>query len=324
MTPTPRITMAILDDWEGVADRWVDWSAAVPDVAVTIHRDHLVDHDDIVARLSDCDIVMLMRERTPFPAAVIERLPRLRLLITTGMRNRSVDVAALQARDVTFCGTGGIATSTSELTWALILALSRGIPAAALSMSQGDWQPTPGIDLHGATLGLVGLGRLGAQVGTVARAFGMSVIAWSPRLTEERAGERGAELVSKSELFGRSDVVSVHMVLAPSTRGLIGAEELRAMKPTAFLVNTSRGPLVDESALLTALHEGWIAGAGIDVYDREPLPPDHPLREAPRTLLTPHLGYVTEGTMRLFYAQAAEDVRAFVDGAPIRLVQPKP
>jgi phosphoglycerate dehydrogenase-like enzyme len=235
-----------------------------------------------------------------------------------------VDVAAVQARNVTFCGTGGIATATSELTWALILALSRGIPTAAQSMSQGDWQPTPGTDLHGATLGLMGLGRLGAQVGTVARAFGMSVIAWSPRLTEERASEHGAELVPKSQLFRRSDVVSVHMVLAPSTRGLIGAEELRAMKPTAFLVNTSRGPLVDESALLTALHEGWIAGAGIDVYDREPLPPDHPLRDAPRTLLTPHLGYVTDGTMQRFYSQAAEDVRAFLDGAPIRLVERKP
>ena len=321
MRTNPVVRMGILDDWEGCAERWVDWAAVLPDVELTIHRDHLEERDALVERLSSYDIVMLMRERTPISAEVLDALPRLRLLVTTGMRNRSLDIPAVHARGITLCGTRGLQWAAPELTWALILALSRNITGADRSMRAGNWEPTPGMDLHGSTLGLVGLGRLGAQVATVARAFGMSLIAWSPNLTEERAAEHGARLVTKQRLFAEADVVSVHMALAASTRGLIGADELRAMKSTAYLVNTSRGPLVDEQALLTALHEGWIGGAGLDVYDHEPLPADHPLRHAPRTVLTPHLGYVTAGTFRSFYSEAAEDVRAFLDGAPIRLIE---
>ncbi len=318
---TAALRLAVLDDWEGVAADFVDWKAELPAVAVTIFTDHVTDPRDLVTRLKPFDAVLLMRERTPIARDVLTALPGLRLVVTTGMRNRALDIGAATELGMLVCGTRGLQWAAPELTWALILALARRVPQADASMRAGRWEPTVGMDLHGATLGLVGLGRLGGQVATVARAFQMDLIAWSPHLTPAAAAAHGARLVSKPELFGRSDVVSVHMVLAASTRGLVGAAEIDAMRPSAFLVNTSRGPLVDQDALLRALTEGRIAGAGLDVYDDEPLPPDHPLRSAPRTVLTPHLGYVTAGTFAAFYREAARDVQAYLDGNPIRVIR---
>jgi phosphoglycerate dehydrogenase-like enzyme len=312
--------MAVLDDWEHAAATAADWSA-LPDVDVTIFTDHLADRAALVDRLRPFDIVLLMRERTPVSAELLAGLPGLRLLVTTGMRNRAVDIAAARARGVLVCGTDGLQWAAPELTWALIMALCRQVPKADASMRAGRWEPTVGLDLHGSTLGLLGLGRLGGQVAAVARAFAMDLVAWSPHLTEERAAAHGARLVGRRELFAVSDIVSVHMILADSTRGLVGAAELAAMKPTAYLVNTSRGPIVDQAALVRALREGRIAGAGLDVYDEEPLPADHPLRTVQRTVLTPHLGYVTRATFTSFYGQAVEDVRAYVDGSPIRVLE---
>jgi phosphoglycerate dehydrogenase-like enzyme len=314
------VRMAVLDDWEGVATTTADWGA-LPEVEVTVFTDHVSDVEALADRLRPFEIVLLMRERTLVAAELLAALPALRLVVTTGMRNRALDIAAARDRGVLVCGTRGLQWAAPELTWALILALARQVPAADASMHGGHWTPTVGMDLHGSTLGLLGLGRLGGQVASVARAFGMDLVAWSPHLTDDRAAAHGARLVGRRELFAASDIVSVHLILADSTRGLVGAAELAAMKPTAYLVNTSRGPIVDQDALLKALHAGQIAGAGLDVYDEEPLPPDHPLRAAPRTILTPHLGYVTRATFGAFYPEAVEDVRAYLDGAPIRLLE---
>jgi phosphoglycerate dehydrogenase-like enzyme len=316
------LRLAVLDDWEGAAGDFVDWRAELPEAEVTVFTDHVGDEGELAGRLAPFDAVMLMRERTPVTAALLRSLPKLRLIVTTGMRNRALDLDAAARLGVLVCGTQGLQWAAPELTWALILSLARDIPRADASMRAGRWEPTVGMDLHGATLGMVGLGRLGGQVGSVALAFGMRLIAWSPHLTAERAAAHGAELVGKRELFERSDVVSVHMILADSTRGLVGAAEIAAMKRSAVLVNTSRGPLVDQDALLSALVDGRIAGAGLDVYDQEPLPAAHPLRSAPRAILTPHLGYVTAGTFASFYREAARDVRAYLDGSPVRVISP--
>lgn len=318
----PRLRLAVLDDWEGAARDFVDWPAELPPVAVTIFTDHLASPRDLIERLMPFGAVMLMRERTPMPADVLAALPNLRLIVTTGMRNRVLDAAAASQHGVLVCGTQGLQSPTPELTWSLILALARRIPQADASMRAGSWEPTVGMDLHGAVLGLVGLGRLGGRVAAVARAFQMELLAWSPHLTPDRAAGHGARLAGKRELFAQSDVVSVHMVLTGSTRGLIGAAEIDAMKPTAFLINTSRGALVDQDALLRALAGGRIAGAGLDVYDEEPLPAGHPLRSAPRTVLTPHIGYVTAATFATFYREAAQDVRAYLEGTPVRVIEP--
>jgi phosphoglycerate dehydrogenase-like enzyme len=304
------VRIAVLDDYQAVAPPYFEGLDAV------VFHDHVDDDDALVARLEPFDAVVAMRERTPFTAARLERLPRLRLLVTTGMGNASFDMDAAAARGITVCGTGGIGGSTAELTWGLILALARDIPRADAAVRAGAWQTTVGVDLAGATLGVVGHGRLGSRVAAIGRAFGMDVIAWSQNLREAE----GAEVVSKQELFERADVVTVHLKLSARTTGLIGAQELAWMKPTAYLVNTSRGPIVDEAALLDALRSGAIAGAGLDVFDAEPLPRDHPLRGAPRTVLTPHLGYVTKATYDVFYREAAEDVRAFAAGSPIRVL----
>jgi phosphoglycerate dehydrogenase-like enzyme len=316
------LRLAVLDDWESAASDFVDWRTAIPEADVTLFTDHLSGIDELVERLAPFDAVMLMRERTPIQAPLIKALPKLRLIVTTGMRNRSLDIAAAAEAGVVVCGTRGLQWAAPELAWSLILALARNIPAADASMHAGRWAPTVGMDLHGSVLGVVGLGRLGEQVATVGRAFGMKLVAWSPHLTAERAAACGAEQVGKHELFATADVVSVHMILADSTRGLIGAAEIGAMKTTALFVNTSRGPLVDTDALLSALIEGRIAGAGLDVYDEEPLSVDHRLRSAPRTILTPHLGYVTAGTFASFYSEATEDVRAFLAGRPVRVINP--
>ena len=317
-----QLRLAVLDDWEGAARDFVDWPGELPAVEVTIFTDHLARPRDLVERLAPFGAVMLMRERTPMPADVLAALPNLRLIVTTGMRNRALDVAAAAQHGVLVCGTQGLQSPTPELTWSLILALARRIPQADASMRAGRWEPTVGMDLQGAVLGLVGLGRLGGQVAAVARAFQMELLAWSPRLTQDRAAAHGARLVGKRELFAQSDIVSVHMVLAASTQGLVGVAEIDAMKPTAFLVNTSRGALVDQDVLLRALADGRIAGAGLDVYDEEPLPARHPLRSSPRTVLTPHIGYVTAGTFATFYREAAQDVRAYLDGNPVRVIEP--
>ena len=314
------VRIAVLDDWEGVAADLVDWRAALPEAAVSIFTDHLSDPDELTLRLRPFDIVMLMRERTAMPANVLRALSRLRLIVTTGMRNHALDIDAAREHGVLVCGTQGLQWAAPELTWALILALARQIPRADTSMHSGRWEPTVGTDLHGSTLGLVGLGRLGGQVATVGRAFGMELVAWSPHLTEERAATHGARLVAKQELFSSADVVSVHMILVDATRGLVGAAEIDAMKPTAFLVNTSRGPLVNQQALIRALTEGRIAGAGLDVYDEEPLPAGHELRSTPRLVMTPHLGYVTRDTFTAFYRDAVQDIRAYLDGDPIRVI----
>jgi phosphoglycerate dehydrogenase-like enzyme len=316
-----KTRVAILDDYQGCALRMADW-ASLPDTEVVVFRDHLAEAAAVAARLADFDVVMAMRERTPFPAPLLERLPRLKLLITSGMRNASIDVGAAVARGVTVCGTQGLPYPTAELSWALILALFRSVPVEDRATREGSWQVTVGYGLNGKTLGVLGLGGLGSRVAKVGRAFEMNVIAWSPNLTAERAAEVGATLVPKDELLARADVVSIHLVLGDRSRGLIGARELGLMKPTAFLVNTSRGPIVDEAALVAALRAGRIAGAGLDVYDEEPLPLNHPLRSLPNTVITPHLGYVTDETYRIFFGHAVENVAAFLKGSPVRVLRP--
>ena len=281
---------------------------------------HIDDPDELVEALAEAEIVVAMRERTALPAAILDRLPKLKLLITAGMANVAIDVAAAKRNGVVVCGTGMKGGATAELSWGLILALLRRIPTEDANMRAGGWQTTIGGDLEGTTLGLVGLGRLGRAMVPVARAFGMEVLAWSRNLDPDAAREAGAEPVAKRPLFERSDIVSVHYKLSERSRGLVGAAELGAMKPSAYLVNTSRGPIVDTDALVAALAAGTIAGAGIDVFDTEPLPIDHPLRGAPNTVLTPHLGYVTEDTYEIFYGDAVEDVLAYLAGAPVRLV----
>jgi phosphoglycerate dehydrogenase-like enzyme len=313
----------VLDDYQGVAMDMADWGPVLGKVEVDVFREHLEDEDALVERLAGYEIVVLMRERTPFRRALLQRLPGLRLLVTTGMRNASVDTAAAAECGVLVCGTGGLSTGTVELTWALILDLARGVTAENAGLrAGGPWQRGVGMDLAGAHLGVLGLGRLGAQVARVGLAFGMEVAAWSANLTEQRAAEVGVRLAgSKAELLSGSDLVSVHLVLSERTRGILGAEELALMRPSAYLVNTSRGPLVDESALVEALRAGRIAGAGLDVFEVEPLPADHPFRSLPNVLATPHLGYVTQGGYRIFFRDIVEDIAGYLSGAPVRVLE---
>jgi phosphoglycerate dehydrogenase-like enzyme len=308
--------VAVLDDYQGVALGCADWS----ELEVEVFPDHLAGDDELVERLEPFDAVVAMRERTPFTRARLARLPNLRLLVTTGMRNASIDLDAAREHGVTVCGTGSLGPPTAELAWALILALTRHVPAEDRAMREGGWQHTIGPELAGHRLGIVGLGRLGARMAAIARAFEMEPVAWSQNLTPERAAEAGAALVSKEELFETADVVTIHLVLSDRTRGLVGAPELALMRPSAYLVNTSRGPIVDEAALLDALHGGRIAGAALDVYDVEALPAGHPLRRAPNTVLTPHIGYVTTGTYEVFYRDAVEDVMRWLAGDPVRVL----
>ena len=314
--------IAVLDDYQSVADQIADWSTLPEPAEVVTFHDHVDDHDELVARLASFDVIVAMRERTPFPRSLLERLPGLKLLVTTGQRNASIDVAAAAERGIPVCGTGYFSSGTAEMTWALILAVARHIPQETASVRAGGWQQTVGTDLAGATLGVVGLGRLGSRVARIAQAFEMDVVAWSQNLTDERAAEVGVRRVEKDELFRTADVVSIHLVLSTRSRGLVGRDELALMKPTATLVNTSRGPIVDEAALVEVLREGRIAGAGIDVYDSEPLPADHPFRELRRAVCTPHLGYVTKGTYEVFYRDAVEDVAAWIAGNPVRVIEP--
>ncbi|MFI9384330.1 D-2-hydroxyacid dehydrogenase family protein [Kutzneria sp. NPDC052558] len=307
---------AVLDDYQDAARSLADWS----EVELTVFREHMASEDEVAAALADFDVVVIMRERTPFPASLIERLPKLRLLITSGMRNASIDLAAASRAGVTVCGTASRSEPPVELTWALILGLCRHlVPENVAFRSGGPWQSTIGTDLAGATLGLIGLGKIGTRVATIARAFGMNVQAWSQNLTSERCDAVGAALApSLPELMAASDVVSVHLALSERTRGLVDAAALAAMKPSSLLVNTSRAAIVDTDALVAALTAGRIAGAGLDVFDLEPLPADHPLRTLPTVLATPHLGYVTYGNYSRYFVEAVEDIHAFAAGAPIR------
>lgn len=312
--------IAVLDDFQGVALDLADWARLRDRASVTVFRDHLSEPDRIVERLQPFDVVCVMRERTPLPGALLARLPRLKLIASTTMRNASIDMAAARDRGILVCGTASPSTGAPVLTWALILALLRHLPAESASLRAGGWQVAVGGDLHGRALGVLGLGRIGQPVAAVGRAFGMQVLAWSPNLTAERAEQHGAQLVEKDDLFRRADILTVHLVSSDRSRGIIGRRELELMKPSALLVNTSRGPLVDEDALIDTLLRRRIGGAALDVFDVEPLPPGHPFRSLDNVLATPHIGFVTEDTLRMFYAATVENISAWLDGVPMRVL----
>jgi phosphoglycerate dehydrogenase-like enzyme len=322
--PTGTKRVAILDDYQDVAAEYGDWASLAGRVEPLSFTDHLFDEAALVERLAPFPIVVAMRERTPFPRSLLAQLPNLELLVTTGPFNAAIDIAAAAELGITVCGTGGAFYNTAELTWALILACARHIPTEDRNVKTGGWMTTVGTDLHGRTLGLLGAGRLGGAVAAVGAAFGMRVIAWSQNLTDEKAAAAGATRVERDELFAEADVLSVHLVLSERTRGLVGRRELSLMKPSAILVNTSRGPIVDEDALADALEQRSIRAAGIDVFSVEPLPADHRFRTLDNMVCTPHLGYVTEGCYRIFFTDIVEDIRAYLDGAPIRSIEPAP
>ncbi|MGV9288586.1 D-2-hydroxyacid dehydrogenase family protein [Streptomyces sp. NPDC003719] len=315
-----RLRCAVLDDFQDIATTAADWGPVGDRVEVTAFTEHFATEDELARALADFDIAVTLRERVPFPASLLDRLPRLKLLVASGMRNSVIDLAAAERNGVTVCGTQSSPTPPVELTWALLLGLARGIVTENNALrAGGPWQSTVGADLHGRRLGLLGLGKIGGRVARVGLAFGMEVTAWSPHLTKERTDEVGAELApSKEELLRTGDFVSLHLVLGETTRGILGAPELALMKPDAYLVNTSRAALVDQDALLTALREHRIAGAAVDVFDTEPLPADHPMRTAPRLLATPHLGYVSHRNYATYYGQAVEAIAAYLTGTPIR------
>jgi len=314
--------LAILDDYQKAALALADWDGLRPGVEIQTFHETLASEDAVAEALAEFEIVVAMRERTAFRRTLLERLTKLRLLVTTGMVNASIDLKAAVERGIVVCGTDSLRHPTAELTWGLILALARSIPREDAGMRRGGWQKTVGIGLHGKVLGILGLGKLGSQVAAYGKAFQMEVIAWSENLTVERANSMGVRRVDKQELFLRADFLTVHTVLSKRTRGLVGPDDLAAMKPAAYLINTSRGPIVDERALVAALEGHKIAGAALDVYDQEPLPVDHPLRRLENVVLTPHLGYVTAENYRVFYSDAVENVHAFLAGNPIRVLEP--
>ncbi|MFC5448616.1 D-2-hydroxyacid dehydrogenase family protein [Paenibacillus aestuarii] len=314
-----KLRCAILDDYQQVALTAADWSQMMDKVEVKSIERHIDQQDELVEQIADCEIVVIMRERTPFRADLLARLPRLKLLITTGMRNASVDMAAAAAQGITVCGTGGAGNATAELTWALILGLARNIVQEHNAIRSGGWQSTIGTDLYGKTLGVLGLGKLGSKIAKFGQAFGMDVMAWSQNLTQERADEAGVRLAaSKEELLANSDFVSIHLVLSDRTRGLIRAEDLKRMRSTAYLINTSRAPIVDQAALAEALRSGWIAGAAVDVFEVEPLPQHDMYRSLPNLLATPHIGYVSQANYEAFYRDVVEDIEAYLSGSPVR------
>lgn len=312
--------VAILDDYHGVAADMADWSQLPRGTEVQYFRDHLTDEDSLARRLKDFQVVMGMRERTPFPRSLLTRLPELQLLITSGGGNASFDLKAATDLGIVVCGTGGAGEGPTELTWGLILGLARQIPQEDQHTRQGKWGTAVGIGLKGKNLGLLGLGNIGSKVARVGNAFDMNVIAWSQNLTAQRAAECQATRVDKETLFRDSDIVSIHVRLSDRTRGLVGARELSLMKPTAYLINISRGPIVDEAALVDVLQRRAIAGAGLDTFDIEPLPANHPFLKLDNTLLTPHIGYVTEEAYRAYYTGTVEDIRAFASGEPVRVI----
>jgi phosphoglycerate dehydrogenase-like enzyme len=314
------VKIAILDDYQDVALSSAPWERLPAGIAVERFTDHLDDVGVLAERLAGAQVLVTMRERTPITAELMDRLPDLKLVTTTGMRNASIDLDAARERGVTVCGTQKGTAAPAELAWALVMAVAREIPQNDRDVRAGIWQARMGIDLAGATIGLLGLGRLGQLMAGYASAFGMEVLAWSPHLTTERAAEHGAQLVSKEDLFRRSDIVSIHLKLAESTVGIVGAAELDLLGPAGRLVNTSRGPLVDEAALVSALADGRIAGAALDVFDVEPLPRDSPLLGVPNLILSPHIGFVTVEAHRLGYTQMLEGILAYFDGAPINVL----
>ena len=312
--------VAVLDDYQSVAENLGDWSELPGGFEVTFFSDHLTSEDALTERLADFDVVMGMRERTPFPRTLLERLPKLRLLVTTGRRNASFDMEAASDLGIAVSGTDGAGEGPTELVWGLILGILRNIPEEDRLTREGRWGTTVGVALKGKTIGCLGLGHIGSLVARVAAAFDMNIIAWSQNLTAERARECGAQLVDKETLFRDSDIVSIHLVLSDRTRGLVGALELALMKPSSYLVNISRGPIVDEAALVDVLQRRAIAGAALDVFEVEPLPKDHPLLQLDNTLICPHLGYVTDDSYHAMYAGVVEDIRAFASGEPVRMI----
>jgi phosphoglycerate dehydrogenase-like enzyme len=312
-TPAGPVKIAVLDDYQGAALAMADWSPLEGRAEIVVFRDHISETEALVARLASFDVVCVMRERTPLTREIIERLPRLRLIASTGAGNASIDLDAAREHGVTIAHTGYTSHGAIELTWALILGAVRHIPDEAASFRAGGWQVAVGGDLARRTLGIVGLGRIGSAGARIAAAFGMNVIAWSPNLTPERAEAAGARFVTKDELFRQADIVTVHMVLGKSSRGIVGAAELGQMKPTAWLVNTSRGPLVDEAALLDALLKKRIAGAALDVFAIEPLPADHPFRALENVVATSHVGFVTRETYEIFYGDTVKNIVAWLD-----------
>ena len=321
MLEATPLTCAILDDYQGVATTLADWSPLRDRVALRPFREGFATQDALVAAIADCEIVVIMRERTPFPAALFARLPKLKLLVTSGMRNAAIDLVAAKAHGVVVCGTASGSAPPVELTWALILALARRVVPEANALRAGFWQTSVGADLAGRRLGVLGLGKIGTRVAQIGQAFGMTVSAWSPNLTAERAAEAGVALsASKAALMAESDVVSLHLVLGDRTRGLVDAAALALMQPHALLINTARAGLVDGPALQAALAEGRIGGAGLDVFEIEPLPADSPWRSLPNLLALPHLGYVSEANYRTYFTEAVADIQGFLDGEPVRVI----
>ncbi len=314
------VRVAVLDDYQDVARAMADWSVLPPEVEVVVFREHLAEEDALVERLTGFDVVIGMRERTGFSRSLLGRLTNLKLLITTGMANASYDLEAATDLGIVVAGTNSTGDTTGELTWGLILALMRQIPQEDKATRAGHWQISVGPGLQGKTLGVLGLGRIGSQVASYGHAFGMSVIAWSQNLTAEQATKVGVTLVTKDDLFAQADVITIHLRLSERTRGLVNNRELALMKPTAYLVNTSRGPIIDEVALIDVLQRKTIAGAALDVFDQEPLPLDHPLRGLDKTVITPHLGYVTIESYRVMYGDAIQDIQSFLSGQCVRVI----
>jgi phosphoglycerate dehydrogenase-like enzyme len=319
--------VAVLDDWQGVAQGSTDWSPLQARAEVTFFAKAFDNEDDAARQLADFDIVLSMRERTPLPASLVNRLPKLRMLGMTGARNASLDTAACTARGIVVCNTTGgnnNEAATAELALGLLISAARAIPAGDSNIRAGKFQEgvPVGFALAGKTIGMIGLGRLGSHMARYCNALNMKVLGWSQNLTPDKAKSAGATMVSKDELLSQSDAVSIHLVLSDRTRGLLSAADIARMKPGAILVNTSRGPIVDEKALIEAVRARRIVAA-LDVFDREPLPPSHPLRSAPNVVMTPHLGYGVQETWDVFYPQSVENALAFLDGKPVRVTNPE-
>jgi phosphoglycerate dehydrogenase-like enzyme len=315
------IRAAILDDYQNVAMSFADWSPIARDVEIKVFTEPFKSREEAIKALQGFAVIVGMRERTPFPRAMIEALPDLKLLITTGAKNNSFDLKAAAERGVTVCGTGGFGSPTTGVVFGLLLELTRRIGFENARLKAGKpWQVTIGPDLEGMTLGVLGLGKLGQRSAAVAKAFGMNVIAWSQNLTPEKAAAAGATYVSKEDLFAKADAITIHVVLSDRSRGLVGAADLARMKKTAYLVNTSRGPIIDEAALIATLRDKRIAGAGLDVFDVEPLPLDHPYRTLDNVVITPHLGYVSTQNYAKYFPDIVTDIRAFLDGKPVRVI----
>ncbi|XBS69249.1 D-2-hydroxyacid dehydrogenase family protein [Acerihabitans sp. KWT182] len=315
------ISIAVIDDWQGVAERMADWSAVRRLGTVTFFQDYPAPPAEMAKRLEAFDVICLMRERSCFDRQLLTRLPRLKLLLTSGMRNAAISLEAAAQAGIVVCGTESGKYAAAELTWALIMAIARNLEAEMASLKSGGWQVGLGRGLYGKTLGILGLGRIGQRVAGYARAFGMNVIGWSPHLTADGANQHGVTYVGKEALFQQSDVLTIHMVLSDRSRGIVDASSLARMKSSAYLVNTSRGPLVDEAALINLLRGRHIGGAALDVFDQEPLPKDHPFRHLSNVLATPHIGYVIEEDYRVFFSQMIEDILAWHGGSPVRVIR---